>query len=835
MNQFTLGFADLDGPKLGLAGGKGATLSALSRISGIRVPAGVCVSTDAFARVVGDVGAQLAGLRAEQRDEIRARSAEVRQAIQGLVMPSDLRDEIARAVAALGERAAFAVRSSATAEDLPTASFAGQHDTYLDVTGTDEIIRHVVKCWASLFTERAVAYRAQHGLDQRSVRMAVVVQKMVVPAVSGVLFTADPLSGNRKVTSIDASFGLGEALVSGRVQPDVYRVRDGTIVEKKIVTPRQALTDAQLVELERIGRTIEAHVGRPQDIEWCLADDGFYVVQSRPITTLFPIPERDDAEPHVYISVGHGQMMTDAMRPLGQSVFQLTAMAPMFAAGGRLFVDVTRGLMSPARANLLNVMGNDPLIKDALVTLLERCDFLPPATMDAPPPRMVRSHHGMSAAEIAAPVARGAQLVGELIEDYERALAALNARLRRARGAELFDVILEDLGQLKQQLADPRNMAAVMAGIHASAWLNENVEAWLGDKHVADTIARSLPTNITSEMGVALLDVADALRPFPAVIEQLQRTASLEGLAKEHEARAAIDAFLEKYGMRCAGEIDITRDRWAEAPSTLIRLLLGHVKHAAPGAGRRLFALRRAAALATQRGILERLRQLPDGDEKAAEAARMIGLLRDFMGYREYPKYHIVSRYLVYKQALLREADALVHAQVIEQRDDIYYLTFHELYDGVRTQRIDRALIEQRREEHRAFEKLTPPRVLTSDGEVIVGRYKRGDVPADALVGLAVSTGVIEGRARVVRSMEEAELEEGDILVTLFTDPSWTPLFVSAKGLVTEVGGLMTHGAVIAREYGLPAVVGVEQATQRIRDGQRIRVNGTDGFVELLG
>ncbi len=273
---------------------------------------------------------------------------------------------ITRALARLGEQAAYAVRSSATAEDLPTASFAGQQDTYLNVVGPAAILQHVSRCWASLFTERAVTYRLRNGFDHRKVHMAVVVQQMVFPQAAGILFTADPVTANRKVASVEASFGLGEALVSGLVNADVYKVRDGEVVAKAVATKRlaihaspaggtqeqaieperqeqPALTDAQVVRLAQLGRQIEAHFGRPQDIEWCLVDDGFQIVQSRPITTLFPIPAASDRENHVYVSVGHRQMMTDAMKPLGLSLWQLTAVRPMYEAGGRLFVDVTRG------------------------------------------------------------------------------------------------------------------------------------------------------------------------------------------------------------------------------------------------------------------------------------------------------------------------------------------------------------------------------------------------------------------------------------------------------------------------------------------------------------
>jgi rifampicin phosphotransferase len=286
--------------------------------------------------------------------------------------------------------------------------------------------------------------------------------------------------------------------------------------------------------------------------------------------------------------------------------------------------------------------------------------------------------------------------------------------------------------------------------------------------------------------------------------------------------------------MRCVGEIDVTKPRWSERPATLVPLILGNVKNFQPGAGQRRFESGRQQAWEKEQELLTRLRALPDGEQKAEEAKQMIDRIRTFIGYREYPKYHMISRYFVYKQALLNDADRLVQDQVLRDREDIFYLTFGELHDVVRTNRVDDQLIRQRKDAFRSYQALTPPRVLTSDGEVFAGTYRRGDVPAGALTGLPVSAGTVEGRARVILDLAEADLEAGDILVTAYTDPSWTPAFVSVKGLVTEVGGLMTHGAVIAREYGLPAVVGVEHATQLIRDGQRIRVHGTDGYVEIL-
>jgi pyruvate,water dikinase len=366
------------------------------------------------------------------------------------------------------------------------------------------------------------------------------------------------------------------------------------------------------------------------------------------------------------------------------------------------------------------------------------------------------------------------------------------------------------------------------------------VQQWLGERNVADTLTRSVAHNVTSEMGLALLDVADVIRPHPEVVTFLEHVAGddfldeLATVAGGRDARDAIQAYLDRYGMRCVGEIDITRPRWSERPTALVPIILGNVRNFEPGAAERRFEQGRREAWAKEQELLERLRALPHGERKAAETKRRIDRVRAFAGYREYPKYGMVSRYFVYKQALLEEAGRLVQARVLHEKEDIFYLTLPELHDVVRTRRADGQLIRRRQESFRSYQALTPPRVLTSDGEVVTGTYRRADVPPAALVGLAVSAGTVEGRARVIRETAEADLEAGDILVTACTDPSWTPLFVAVGGLVTVVGGLMTHGAVIAREYGVPAVVGVEQATRLIRDGQWIRVNGTDGYIEIL-
>ncbi|MCZ7428904.1 phosphoenolpyruvate synthase [Micromonospora sp. WMMA1949] len=860
---------EVDETRIAAVGGKGAHLGALTRIDGVRVPGGFCVATDAF-RLVARTPAlagpldRLARADADDPAALRTAAAEVRRAVERTALPGEVAAAVTGALSEFGADAAYAVRSSATAEDLPTASFAGQQDTYLNVVGAAEVLRHVSRCWASLFTERAVTYRRRHGIEDRAVDMAVVVQLMVVPDAAGIMFTADPVSGDRTVVSVEAGFGLGEALVSGLVNPDVFTVRDGSVVGRTIgkkaravravpgggtretpVDPARqaspALTDAQAVRLAALGRRIEARFGCPQDIEWALTGDDVHILQSRPITTLFPVPAAAaDGRFHVYLSVGHQQMMTDAMRPLGLSMWRRTAMAPMHEAGGRLFVDATPHLSTPAgRTAFLGMIGRaDPLTRDALETVLAR-DVVP-AAPDPAPAAPDPAPAGPPASGPPPSIDTDPAIVTALVERSRESVAALRRDIRGRSGSGLFDFLDEAFAEHKRVLTDPVSAQVIMAGMQAAWWLNDKLGEWLGERDAADTLTLSAPGNVTAEMGLALLDVADVIRAYPEVVVFLRDGADdgfldeLPKLPGGVEARAAVEGYLDRYGMRCVGEIDITRPRWSERPATLVPLILDHVRTFAPGAAARRFADGRERARAKAREVLDRLRALPDGERKAAETQAMIDRVRTFAGYREYPKYDIVSRYAVYKQALMVEADRLARAGVLADPEDVFYLTFDEFREVAATGRADAALIRGRRDEFRAHQALTPPRVLTSDGEALNGSYRRADVPPGALTGLAVSAGVVEGRARVVTDLTGADLQPGDILVTAHTDPSWTPLFVAVAGLVTEVGGLMTHGAVIAREYGLPAVVAVPDATRLIPDGGRIRVHGTDGYVELL-
>jgi len=873
MNPYVLSFREIDKHKLMVVGGKGANLGELSRIEGTRVPEGFCITTEAYKKIIneapelGSLLEQLSLLKAEDRKKISEISGMIRRVIEGIIIPKDIEEEILHYLAKYGGNHAYAVRSSATAEDLPTASFAGQQDTYLNIKGKDSIFKHISMCWASLFTDRAVTYRIRNNFGHRKVYLSVIVQRMVFPQASGIMFTSDPVTSNRKVSSIDASLGLGEALVSGLVNADIYKVREGRIVDKKVSTKKlaiyaieeggteereietehqnmQTLTDEQILQLEHMGRTIESYFGRPQDIEWCLYKNMFYIVQSRPITTLYPVSEVKDEKNHVYISFGHRQMMTEAMKPLGLTFYQewmkrITG-AEMPEMGGRLYMDMSKELASPfmSKFYLKSLVTVDVLMQNALYNLMKRKDFVKNLYRGKSSKSDTSMWLKWGVDTIKVYRQNDPVIVKNLIAQNEAFIQSREVKLSNLSGIELFDFILKDFEERKNTLF--KGYGAVFSATYASSWINKNVQKWLGEKNVADTLAQSVSNNVTSEMGLELLDIADVARQYPEVVEyfgQVNDDTFFDDLMKLKGGKAVADSiksYLKKYGMRCSAEIDITRMRWSEKPTILVPMILNNIKAFGPNAHSMKFEQGRQEAKRKEQEILNNLEKLPGGKRKVKKTKKMISVLRNFAGYREYNKYSLVSYFWIIKQALLKEADNLVQKGIVREKEDIYYLTFLELREVVKTNRLDYSIITNRKEEHAVFEKLTPPRVITSEGEVISSEYGTGNIPQGALAGVPVSSGIIDGRARVILRMEDADIEEGDILVTAYTDPSWTPIFISIKGLVTEVGGMMTHGAVVAREYGLPAVVSVEDATKLIKDGQRIRINGTEGYVEFL-
>jgi len=878
MNQYVLYFPETDKSSLALVGGKGANLGELCHIPGINVPTGFCITTQAytdfvnrseeFSRLLED----LQTIDAESLETIKAVGQRIRTYLENLDIPSSIRQEIIKAWQKAGSQYAYAVRSSATAEDLPGASFAGQQDTYLNIKGESELLFHVRKCWASLFTDRAIAYRAKNGFDHRKVLLSVVVQQMVFPEVSGIMFTADPVTGNRKMISIDAAFGLGEALVSGLVNADLYKVRAERIVKRQVAVKKlaiyplsdggteereipsrqqseQALADENILELARVGRRIEEHFGRPQDIEWGYADGRIYIVQSRPITTLYPLPESPDAASGVYISFGHVQMMTDPIKPLGMSIWEKTmatvdSQYSLVPAGGRLYFDITDTLASWLGRKTAPALysKSDVLLSSAIAEVIRRRDFiatLKPRKRAAGTKSYMRRSMGTMAGGMYEMLFKEKLEAPDVTAISNQIISELRSELSRRSGRDRLDLLANHFGKVFMVFMDTIGKPVFAAWL-ASLLIGWLARHWLSGPSPLDELTKSVPGNVSTEMGLELGDLADVIRPYPAALEYMKGADDatfLDGLERVEGGaviRPAFAAFLVKYGMRCPGEIDITRLRWREKPTQLVPSIISHIQSTEPGGHRLRFAQGRAEAEQAAQTLLLRLKQKLGGSFKARLMGKLVRTYRQFIGLREYPKYLMVSLLDEYKRAIMEEAARLVEQGTVDQAEDVFYLTLEELTAAVATGRADRDKIAALKEKYAEYEKLKPPRVLTSEGEAIFGSYAPRDLPAGALAGTPVSSGVVEGRARVVTKLEEADLEKGDILVAPFTDPGWTPLFVSASGLVTEIGGLMTHGAVVAREYGIPAVVGVENATKLIKDGQRIRVNGTEGYVEIL-
>ncbi len=880
MTQWVAPFSSLDRRDLATVGGKGANLGELTR-AGFPVPQGFCVTTHAFRAFLegaGDTSTlfdRLAALNPEDTEAVRRLGSDIRAQLGLAPIPDKVAVAIESAWRDAGTDYAYAIRSSATAEDLPGASFAGQQDTYLNVRGRDDVLNKVRDCWISLFTDRAITYRAKNGFDHRRVLLSVVVQRMVMPDVSGIMFTVDPLDGRRHIVSIDGGFGLGEALVSGLVSADLYKIdkRTGTLVEKTIArkllairplpdggTRREtlpetqwtmpSLSDEEAKALAALGVRIEAHYQEPQDIEWCVENGTPFVVQSRPVTTLFPLPEPPPpTRPlRVYLSFGHAQVMTDALKPYARSIVRrvfpfgrdATGNAQaIVCAGGRLYIDPSDLLrVRPLGAGIPTVLHvADTLMADAVADVVQRPEFAYgsgsklaaiQSVLPIVGPVLLRAMWQMWVATPEGNTARASVFIDEAIVEARASLE------RASPGAPRYAVACSLTARLFLTIV-PRFLPILFSGALSQVLLRKMLRGRGVDRELT-TVAQGLDGNVTTEMDLALGDLADIARSHPQVAAHLKRSDARQALSTMRgvEGGVAFDdalrEFLRKYGMRGGSEIDITRPRWNDHPTPLLRMIVGNLSRDEPGTHRAHHTQLKAQGVAAAEQLIEAATAV-----QKPFVRRLTRVCRQNLAIREHPKFYVIRSFELIRQVTLECGDLLVQRGMIETQEDVFFLTVEELQAALERQSGTLGdIVARRKEEHQHAQKLAPPRVFTSEGEIVTRRHRHEHLPPNALAGSAASPGIIEGRAKVVLDPSTAILEAGEILVAPFTDPGWTPLFINAKALVMEVGGLMTHGSVVAREYGIPAVVSVVDATKKIQTGQTIRVNGDEGFVEIL-
>lgn len=889
---------------LPLVGGKAANLGELL-LAGIPVPDGFCLTTGAYRKVTGAPSNLLPGLAfvhaalkpaggnaASVPDPaaLADLAAGARSAILAAPVPPDIATAVERAYTALGRDVPVAVRSSATAEDLPSASFAGQQDTYLNVVGADAVLDAVRKCWASLWTDRATSYRASLGMDPADVALAVVVQRMVDVETAGVLFTANPVTGRRGHAVIDASPGLGEAVVSGAVNPDHYVVDalTGRVLERRLgdkavavlavpgggtetvdvsgASGTASLTDAQAAGLAALGRQAEQYFGAPQDIEWAIDRDGrLWLTQSRPITTLYPIPQHPGGTGHgnpagtrAYLCFSLAQGLTRPITPMGRAALRLIASSvataagfsvpeprrgpPPYAEGGqRLYIDMTTPLRSTVGRRLLPRVFDIMEARSAAV--LRQLFTNPEFSITRRTPLALLRHVLPAAIRAKAPESflRGVfrpraalRRLDRFTREFEAGLAAPGAAAPAERLDHAETLLRTRLFAIVPAILPLPALGFAMLGLAGKL---------LGGARWDDLqpVLRGLPHNVTTEMDLELWRLANAIRDDSESRTALT-TRDPSGLAREFQAGrlpgrldAGLTRFLDRYGHRSVAEIDVGMPRWSDDPAHILNVLANYLRLEDPGLAPDVQFSKAAEEADTRVGVLvARARSRSAVHAVLVRAA--LHRARLFTGLRELPKYQLVLGLAEVRRQLLHVGRDLAGSGTLEQPEDIFFLDFAEARNAVNGKdgaTEIRRLVDERRAAY-VFElgRRHIPRVLLSDGtEPEALQDPAATAAPGTLAGSPASAGTATGAARVILDPVGAHLEPGEILVAPSTDPGWTPLFLTAGGLVMEMGGPNSHGAVVAREYGIPAVVGVPDATGKITTGQRITVDGGAGTV----
>lgn len=892
---FVVDIADIRASMLPEVGGKAANLGELAG-AGLPVPRGFCLTTHAYRRALAAVGLDdvlrdLADAGSTDPGKLNSLAAHARSVVLGAGIPGDVAEAVLAAYQDLGDGVPVALRSSATAEDLPTASFAGQQDTFLNVVGAEAVLEAVSRCWASLWTDRAVSYRTTNDVDHSSVALAVVVQEMVDSATAGVMFTANPVTGKRREAVIDASPGLGEAVVSGAVNPDQYvvDVNRRTIVKRTVgdrlveirplpgggteriertasehsgvPAPQACLTDHQILDLAGLGRRVEEHYGAPQDTEWAIDGAGkLWLTQSRPITTLYPQTTRKPPRPgeHAFLNFSLAQGLTRPLTPMGLAGIRLVASCvattasfevpdprsgppAYYEAGQRIFFDLTAVLRSRiGRAIVPRVFD----VMEARSARLMRALFADPrfAVTIKTPLKLIR-HVGPVAAKYRVPesLLRSLLAPASAMKRVDR----LNEELRRSFSVPADATPHQRIAHVQRILGEkvfstvPTVLPLPVLGFAMLALVRRLLGAQAPNSEL-QAVIRGLANNVTTQMDLALWHLASDIRQDPdATSFMLGRTAAELAVHYREDtlppvAQSGLKGFLLDYGHRAVAEIDLGMPRWSDDPTHVLGVVANYLR-LEPGADTPDQQFDNAAREADEQVARLVARARAKSPLHAAIVRTALDRTRRFAGLRELPKYNLVLGLAAAREQLLLVGSGLAASQRIEHAEDIFFLDLDDAEDALAGGDLREVVARRRAAYEQELRRRHIPRMLLSDGTEPEATAPPGSgLPTPGtLSGSPASAGLVTARARVIMDPVGAHLEPGEILVAPSTDPGWTPLFLTAGGLVMEMGGPNSHGAVVAREYGIPAVVGVPDATARITSGQQLTVDGAAGTVTM--
>lgn len=875
-----------DGAESGGIGPKAASLRALAA-AGLPVPEARFLGTDAYREHAARVGVAdaLAG-----SPEPGLHPASIREAMIAAPLDAGVEALLRRWFDELGGRA-VAVRSSADAEDLPGMSFAGQHGTYF-VSDVETLLHRVRDCWASLFSERAVRYRERCDIPHYGVSMGVIVQRLVPAVAAGVVFTADPLDGSPGVF-LEACLGIGEGVVSGKVEPDRYvfsreggaltladltlgakhvriTARGGgcTVMEESVPAAEAAapaVDESTARAIAEFALRAEDMLGAPADVEWAFDGARVWILQARPVTTISRLEARREApfardaaaaSEVVWSNVNVGEILPDVVTPMTWSIVyghvqdifggmfdalgvRIDARELVGLVGGRAYFNV-----SLMRDSLAGLPGMD--LGRVLGGMQELSD-LP----DAPPPSrgriavalgLARTFGSLPAYVLRHTPARAERFAAAMRRDTDSTLAEL---ARTGSGAEAHEVLSSMIAKFDEFNDTLAFMMTAMLGFSALGGL---CRAWLGDETgaLANRLVAGTGAVASAESGLALwglgalardeATVRDAVLAdggWDAVCERLMQRAE-DGDLASRGFLASWGAFMAEHGHHRRGELEFANPTWAERPDYVLGIVRDYVRRD-PSAEDPVAAYERRAAEAHT--AAEDCRARLRGPLARAVFERALAWGRASARSRENVKSEAVRWLAAIRRALLAVGDGLVDVGVLERREDVFFLRADEIERaacaGDPPESV-RELVAARRAEHERFSRLAPPPVVIGEWD---GRDSWDAGPSHGVLrGISVSAGVVRGPARVFSSVDvEERVLPGEILVAPFTDPGWTPYFVPAAGIVMDMGGLLSHGSIIAREYGIPAVVNVGPATRMIATGQMIEVDGDRGEVRVLG